>query len=78
MTRPDTDLALLLGGMLAIGVGAFAVADALDVGWAGAAVLGVVLIVVARKVPGTARVLSVILTTLGIVALAGAVIGLAV
>ena len=77
MTRPDTDLALLLGGMLAIGVGAFAVAAALDLGWVGVAVLGVVLILVARKVPGSARVLSVVLTMLGIVALAGAVVGLA-
>lgn len=75
MDRPDSDPALLLGGILTVGFGAVAVMTAIDLGWVAAALLGVVLLVVAGKVP-TERVLTAILAVLGVVALVGAVFGL--
>ena len=72
MERTDSDPALLLGGILTIGFGAVAVTTAIDLGWVAAALLGVVLLVVAWKVP-TERVLTAILAVLGVVSLAGAV-----
>lgn len=77
MTRSDSHHSLLIGGSIAVGLGAFVVLAELGLGWVGAVVLGVVLILVARTVPASARVLSVVLTALGIVALAGAVVALA-
>ncbi|HET6165491.1 MAG TPA: hypothetical protein VFE07_01575 [Marmoricola sp.] len=67
---------LLLGGLLTIAFGAFAVLTAIDMGWVGAVVLGVVLLLVAWRVPTGARVLPVVLAALGVVALVGAVVDL--
>jgi len=75
MDRTDSDPALLLGGILTVGFGTVAVMTAIDLGWVAAALLGVVLLLVAWKVP-TARVLTAILAVLGVVALVGAVFDL--
>ena len=72
----DSDASLLLGGLLTVAFGGFAVMAAIGLGWVGAALLGVALLVFAWKVPTRARVLPVILAGLGVVALVGAVFDL--
>jgi hypothetical protein len=74
--RRDTETSLLLGGLLTIAAGGFAVMMAIDMGWVGAALLGVALLILAWKVPTNSRVLSVIIAGLGVVALVGAVFDL--
>jgi hypothetical protein len=74
--RPDGDGSLLLGGLLTVAFGGFAVMLAIGLGWVGAALLGLVLIVVAWKVPTNARVLPIIIAGLGVVALLGALFDL--
>ena len=75
-SQSDTDGSLLLGGLLTVAFGAFAVMLAIGMGWAGAALLGVVLLLVAWRVPTSARVLPLIIGGLGVVALVGAVFDL--
>jgi hypothetical protein len=76
--RRDTDGSLVLGGLLTIAFGAIAVMTAIGMGWLGAALLGVVLLLVAWKVPTNSRILPVILAGLGVIALVGAVVDLLV
>ncbi len=74
----DTQASLLLGGLLTIAFGGFAVMTAIGIGWVGAALLGALLLVIAWKVPTSSRVLPVILAGLGVVALVGALVDLLV
>ena len=74
--RPDTEASLLLGGLLTIVLGGFAVVLAIGIGWVAAALLGVVLLLVAWRVPTSSRVLPVVIGGLGAVALVGAVFDL--
>ena len=70
--RRPSDVSLLLGGLLTVAFGGFAVMMAIGMGWVGAFLLGVVLLLVAWKVPTNARVLPMILAGLGVIALVGA------
>lgn len=74
--RRDTEASLLLGGLLTIVLGGFAVILAIGIGWVAAALLGVVLLLVAWRVPTSARVLPVVIAGLGVVALVGALFAL--
>lgn len=74
--RRDTEASLLLGGLLTIVLGGFAVILAIGIGWVAAALLGVVLLLVAWRVPTSARVLPVVIAGLGVVALVGALFDL--
>jgi len=76
--RRETEGSLLLGGLLTIAFGGFAVMVAIGMGWVGAALLGVVLLAIAWRVPTNARVLPVILAALGVIALVGALLDLLV
>ena len=75
-SQSDTDGSLLLGGLLTVAFGAFAVMLAIGMGWVGAVLLEVVLLLVAWRVPTSARVLPLIIGGLGVVALVGAVFDL--
>ncbi|MGY2876975.1 hypothetical protein ACVW00_004165 [Marmoricola sp. URHA0025 HA25] len=74
----ETDLSVLLGGLLVIVFGLAAVLTAIGMGWTGAGVLGMTLLIVARKVSvsESARVLPLIIAGLGVAALVGAVFDL--
>lgn len=72
----DSDVSLLLGGLVTIAFGGCAVLLAVGLGWVAAALLGVALLAIAWKVPTSSRVLRIILAGLGVLALLGAVFDL--
>jgi hypothetical protein len=73
-TTTDTATSLALGGLLTVVFGTSAVTMAVAMGWVGAAVLGAVLLVLARTVPvsPSATVLRYLMAGFGAVALLGA------
>jgi hypothetical protein len=77
-TRTETELSVLIGGLLVVVFGLAAVLTAIVMGWVGAAALGAVLLVVAWNVPTSpsARVLRPIMAGFGVAALLGAIFDL--
>jgi hypothetical protein len=77
-SHTDSQLSVLAGGLVMVLFGLMAVLMAIDLGWLAAAVLGVVLLLLAWKLPTSdaARALPILMAGLGIVALLGAVFDL--
>jgi hypothetical protein len=71
-TEPAT--AVAVGGLLTVIFGTSAVLMAIGIGWVGAALLGVLLLVLARTVPvsSSATLLRYLMAAFGVVALLGA------
>lgn len=76
--KPETTGSLLIGGLMVIVFGLFAVMVAIGMGWVAAAVLGVVLLAMAWKVPvsDSARIVRFLIAAFGVISLIGAVVGL--
>lgn len=76
----ESEASVLFGGLMAVGFGLVAVMAAIGLGWAAAAALGIVLPLVAWKVPASssARVLPYVLVGLGVTSLLGALFDLLV
>lgn len=78
LAKSESPVAVAIGGLLVVVFGLFAVMTAIGMGWAGAVLVGVGLLLFAWKIPtsGSARVLPVILSAFGVIALLGAVFDL--
>src|SRR3954452_3332853 len=74
----ESQASVLLGGLAVVVFGLAAVLAAIGMGWVGAAVLGMVLLVVAWKVPTrrTARAIRFVVAGFGVLALLGALFDL--
>lgn len=72
--KTDSQAAILVGGLLVILFGLGAVLTAIEMGWAGTAMLGLVLLLVAWRVTPSpsARVLRFLMAGAGVLALLGA------
>ncbi|HET8561991.1 MAG TPA: hypothetical protein VFL69_15845 [Marmoricola sp.] len=70
----ESQVSVLVGGLVTVAFGTFAVLAAIGLGWVAAAALGVVLLVVAWKVPlsAPARMLRYLLGGVGGASLLGA------
>ncbi|MFL6108701.1 MAG: hypothetical protein ACJ72L_17215 [Marmoricola sp.] len=70
----ESEASVLFGGLMTVGFGLMAVLAAIGLGWVAAAALGIVLLVVAWRVPASAsaRVLPYLLVGLGVMSLLGA------